>query len=58
MKREKLLEKVIEVGAVFIRHGKKHDIYENPRTHELTSIPRHADINEYTAKGIIKKLSK
>ena len=58
MKREKLLKKIIEAGAVFIRHGKKHDIYENPRTHELISIPRHIDINEYTAKEIIKKLSK
>ncbi|MCL2601248.1 MAG: type II toxin-antitoxin system HicA family toxin [Treponema sp.] len=58
MKREKLLEQVHKFGAVFIRHGKKHDIYENPRTHEFTSIPRHLDINEYTAKGIIKKLSK
>ena len=58
MKREKLLEKVNEIGAIFIRHGKKHDIYENPRTHEYTSIPRHPDINEYTAIGIIKKLSK
>jgi len=58
MKREKLLEKAKTLGAVFVRHGKKHDIYENPRTHEFTSIPRHADINEYTAKGIIKNLSK
>jgi len=58
MKREKLLEKVHKLGAIFIRHGKKHDIYQNPRTHEFTSIPRHSDINEYTAKGIIKKLSK
>jgi len=58
MKREKLLETVNDLGAVFIRHGNKHDIYENPRTHEYTSIPRHSEINEYTAKGIIKKLSK
>jgi len=58
MKREKLLEQVHKFGAVFIRHGKKHDIYENPRTREFTSIPRHSEINEYTAKGIIKKLSK
>ena len=34
MKREKVLEMVKEYGAIFIRHGKKHDIYENPRTHE------------------------
>jgi len=58
MKREKLLEKVNEMGAVFVRHGKKHDIYENPRTHEYTQIPRHSDINEYTAKDILKKLTK
>jgi hypothetical protein len=31
-------------------HGKKHDIYENPRTHELTQVLRHPDINEYTAR--------
>jgi len=58
MKREKLLEKAKEAGAVFVCHGKKHDIYENPRTHEYTQIPRHPDINEYTARDIIKKLSK
>jgi len=58
MKRGKLLELIHEYGAVFIRNGKKHDIYENPRTHEYSQIPRHPEINEYTAKDIIKKLSK
>jgi hypothetical protein len=32
--------------------------YENPRTHEYAQIPRHSDINEFTAMGILKKLSK
>jgi len=58
MKREKVLEKVKEHGAIFIRHGKKHDIFENPRTHEYAAIPRHTEINEYTVKDIFKKLSK
>jgi len=58
MKRDKLLEKIREAGAVFVRHGKKHDIYENPRTHEFTQVPRHSDVNEYTAKDVIKKMSK
>jgi len=58
VKREKVLEKANEYGAKFVRHGKKHDIYENPRTHEYAQIPRHSDINEYTAKDILKKLSK
>ena len=58
MKREKNLEKAKEYNAVFVRNGKKHDIYENPRTHEYAQIPRHSDINEYTAKDILKKLSR
>ena len=58
MKREKLLEKAMQAGAIFVRHGRKHDIYENPRNHEYAQIPRHSDINEYTARDILKKLSK
>ena len=58
MKREKVLQIVNEYKAVFVRHGRKHDIYENPRTHEFTQIPRHPNINDYTARDIIKKMSK
>jgi len=57
MKRKKLLEALNDVGAIFIRHGGSHDIYENPRTHEFTQVPRHSDINEYTALTILKKMS-
>ena len=52
MKREHLLQKINALGAVFVRHGKKHDIYENPRTHRLTQIPRHPKINDHTARDI------
>ena len=58
MKREHLLQKARKLGAVFVRHGTKHDIYENPRTHEYTQIPRHPKINDYTARDILNKLSK
>jgi len=57
MKREKLLKEIRAVGAVFIRHGGKHDLYENPHTGELIPVPRHQNIHEYTAKFIIKELS-
>jgi hypothetical protein len=58
MKKDKLLEQAYNYGAVFVRHGRKHDIYENPRTHAYAQIPRHSDINDYTAREILKKLSK
>jgi len=58
MKREHLLQKINEFGAVFVRHGSKHDIYKNPRTHRLTQVPRHPKINDNTARDIINKMSK
>jgi len=58
MKKEHLLKIMRKHGALFIRHGSKHDIYENPRTHELTQVPRHSEINKFTAQDIIEKISK
>jgi len=54
LKRQKLIKEIIKRGAVFVRHGAKHDIYENPKTNTSTQIPRHSDINEIVAKAIIK----
>jgi len=54
LKRQKLLKEIIKRGAVFVRHGANHDIYENQRTNTSTQIPRHSNINEIVAKAIIK----
>jgi mRNA interferase HicA len=56
MKRRDLIKKVEELGAVFIRHGGKHDWFQNPKTKVSQPIPRHSEINEMLAKSIIKKL--
>ena len=57
MKRTKLLQILNQMGVVFVRHGKKHDVYKQPMTKIETTIPRHNDIKEFTAKSIIKTLS-
>lgn len=44
------------MGCIFIRHGGKHDWYQNPKTKISQPIPRHGEINERLAKHIIKKL--
>lgn len=41
MKWRELKIKAEEHGYVFKRHGKKHDIYENPATGSLIQIERH-----------------
>ena len=46
------------MGVVFVRHGAKHDVYMQPATKVETTVPRHDEIKNFTAKGIIKTLSK
>ena len=57
MKRTKLLQILNKMGVVFVRHGGKHDVYKQPLTKIETTIPRHDEIKEFTAKSIIKTLS-
>ena len=57
MKRTHLLQVLNQMGAVFVRYGKKHDVYRQPATNAETTVPRHNEIKEFTAKSIIKTLS-
>lgn len=58
MKRKELLRLLEESGCVLIRHGSRHDWYQNPSTRICQPVPRHAEINDYLAKHILKMLSK
>ena len=57
MKKGELLKRLKAQGCVFVRNGKKHDVYANPRTGAVESVPRHSEINEILARAIIKNLS-
>jgi predicted RNA binding protein YcfA (HicA-like mRNA interferase family) len=57
MKRAKLLQVLNQMGVVFVRQGKKHDVYRQPITKIETTVPRHDEIKEFTAKSIVKTLS-
>jgi len=57
MKKGELLKRIKAQGCIFIKHGKKHDVYKNPRTGIEERVPRHTDINETLANFIIKNLS-
>ena len=46
MKRVDLIRKIEALGCVLIRHGAKHDWYQNPRTNVSQPVPRHREINE------------
>lgn len=57
MKRRDLVKKITEAGAILIRHGGKHDWYQNPKTKMSQPVPRHTEIKEYVARSIIRKLA-
>jgi len=56
MKRAELIREILKRGCKLIRHGSKHDWYQNPKTKESQPIPRHREITESLAKHILKML--
>jgi predicted RNA binding protein YcfA (HicA-like mRNA interferase family) len=56
MNRRDLVKEIKNMGCVFIRHGGKHDWYQNPKTKVSQPVPRHRKINENLARHIIKML--
>jgi mRNA interferase HicA len=56
MKRNELILYLINNGCIFEREGKKHSLYYNPKTGKSTTVPRHTEINSFTARAICKDL--
>ncbi len=56
MKRKDLIRIIEGMGCQLIRHGSKHDWFQNPETGMYQPIPRHNEINEFLARHIISKL--
>jgi predicted RNA binding protein YcfA (HicA-like mRNA interferase family) len=46
MKRRDLLKELENMGCVLIRHGGKHDWYQNTKTKVSQPVPHHREINE------------
>ena len=55
VKRRDLDKKLINAGWE-ITPGKKHDLAKHPKKSGIKiSFPRHKEINEYTAQGILEQ---
>lgn len=53
MKRRDLIGTLTDAGFEFYRHGSNHDIYRKGAIQ--IAIPRHKEINEDTARDILKE---
>ena len=52
MKIKDLKKILSSLGWYFLREGNSHEIWTNGK--DINAIPRHREINERTAKSIIK----
>lgn len=57
MKRHALIKKLTAMGCLLVRSKGPHDWYTNPVTKQSQPVPRHAEINDFLAKSIIKRLT-
>ncbi len=53
MKKKKLLKILKELGAEKIREGGNHEFWQSRGGYRF-SVPRHGEINEYTAQSILQ----
>ena len=58
MKRRELVLALEAHGAVFVREGGNHTLYQNPRTGEALVVPRHTEIKEPLARALIRRASR
>jgi len=56
MKRLKLIKHLLKNGCILEREGKKHTLFYNPESEKSATVPRHREINTFTARGICKDL--
>ena len=57
MKFRDLVKRLSDEGATLVRHGSDHDWYRNVITGVMEAVPRHREVNEITARHIIRRLS-
>jgi len=56
MKRKALIRHLEQHGCLLDREGRKHSVFYNPQSNRSTTVPRHQEINTFTAKGICRDL--
>ena len=56
MKRQDLIRHLLQNGCLLAREGRAHSIWENPVANRRSSVPRHREIPDYTARAICRQL--
>ena len=56
MKRRDLLRHLEDHGCRLLREGANHTVYLNTATRKCSTVPRHREVNDFTAVKICRDL--
>lgn len=56
MKRRNLLRHLARTGCVLFREGSRHSVFHNPAAGKISTVPRHAEIDNFLVKKICRDL--
>ena len=56
MKRRVLIAHLKKNKCNFLREGRSHTIFINPKTNRISTVPRHSEISDKLARKICKDL--
>lgn len=56
MKRRDLIRHLEKHGCEFFREGSSHTVYINPVRNVCSTVPRHREVLDFTAKKICRDL--
>jgi mRNA interferase HicA len=56
VKRRDLLRHLHAHGCVLRREGANHSVYRNPANNQISTVPRHIEIDDFLARKICRDL--
>ena len=56
MKRRDLVRHLESNGCELLREGARHSVFVNRNKAKASSVPRHSEINDFTARKICRDL--
>jgi mRNA interferase HicA len=56
LKRFALIQLLELEGCYLLRHGKKHDLYVNPKNGLRQPVPRHSEVKDSLVRIILRDL--
>jgi hypothetical protein len=56
MKRHDLIRNLEVHGCVLLREGRRHSIYFNPANNQVSTVPRHREVDDFLARKICRDL--